>query len=97
MIIIKNLEELNKLVDANQDLYLPNEDVQIAFQLQRTWRLGQKRQIRNVYCRNLYLMNGNERFDFVGGRNFYGLDFSGLIFVAQTSTEEISTGEIFMA
>lgn len=66
MITIKNSEELAKLVDENKDLHLENEDVHIEFHMSG-------REVRDVYCGNLFLIKNNQRFSFLG-RNFYGGD-----------------------
>jgi len=81
---IKNSKELKKLLNENKDLILPDEDVRIEYQVK-------KGKLRNVECRELFLMNDEERFDFNGwdfngwdfngwdfnGRNFNGLNFNG--------------------
>jgi len=69
MKIIKNSEELKKLVDENKDLFLKNEDLCIKFEPTR-------KEIRDVYCNALFLMNDNQRFNF-NGWNFTGGDFNG--------------------
>ena len=69
MKIIKNSKELAKLVDENKDLYLKNEDLRVEFE-------PTKDEIRDVYCRNLFLMNDNEKFNF-NGWDFNGWDFNG--------------------
>jgi len=69
MKIIKNSKELAKLVDKNKDLRLPDEDVQIEFEPTRE-------ELKDIYCKNLFLMDDNQRFDF-NGRNFNGRDFNG--------------------
>ena len=80
---IKNSEELAKLVDKNKDLRI-DENLRIEFE-----PTGDE--LRNVHCRDLFLMNGKQRFDFNGndfigynfnghdfnGHNFYGHDFNG--------------------
>lgn len=82
MIIIKNSKELAKLVNEHKDLIVPGEDVRIEFEPSRD-------EIRNVECRNLYLENDDEKFDFNGrdfngvyfnGRDFNGRDFNGVDF-----------------
>ncbi len=74
MEIIKNSKELKKLVDNNKDLHLEDEDVRIEFEPTRE-------ELRDVYCRDLFLMDDNERFSFNGrdfnGGNFNGWDFNG--------------------
>jgi hypothetical protein len=79
MKIIKNSKELAELVDKNKDLHLEEEDVRIEYQVEEG-------ELRNIYCRDLFLMNDNERFDFNGwdfngndfnGRNFIGNNFNG--------------------
>ena len=69
MIIIKNSKELAELVDKNKDLFLQGDNVRIEFK-------PSKKELRDVCCRNLFLINDNERFDF-NGRNFDGWDFKG--------------------
>jgi len=73
MLIIKNAEELAKLVDENKNL-MTDDDVRIEYQL----RSGE---LENVNCRDLFLGNDKAHFDFVGnnfnGRNFYGRNFTG--------------------
>ncbi len=68
MEIIKNKEELAKLVNADQDLIF-DEDIKIEYQVE-------KGELRDVKCRNLFLMNDDELFDFTG-RNFTGWNFTG--------------------
>ena len=74
MITIKNSKELKKLVNENKDLIYPNEDIRIEYQTE-------KDEIRNVECRDLFLMNDDEKFDFNGnnfdGNNFDGFNFNG--------------------
>ena len=72
MIIIKNSKELKKLVNEHDDLIYPNEDIRIEFE-------PTKDEIRNVECRDLFMMNDESKFDFNGGA-FNGLDFNGLDF-----------------
>jgi len=69
MITIKNSAQLKKLVNKDKDLFLKEEDVRIEYQVE-------KGELRNVYCRDLFLMNDSERFDFNGG-DFNGWDFNG--------------------
>ena len=69
MITIKNSRELAKLVDKNKDLFLKDNDVRIEFSPTRE-------ELRNVYCKDLFMMNDNERFDF-NGEDFNGKDFNG--------------------
>ena len=69
MIIIKNTEELKKLVNEHDDLIYPDEDIRIEFE-------PTKDEIRNVECRDLFMMNDESKFDF-NGRDFNGLDFNG--------------------
>ena len=73
MLIIKNSKELAKLVDENKDLSA-NEDVRIEFQFTRE-------ELRDVKCKNLYLENDTQKFNFNGmdfnGMNFNGWDFNG--------------------
>jgi len=77
MKIIKNSKELSKLVDDNKDLHLEDEDVRIEYQVE-------EEELRNIYCRDLFLMNDDKRFDFNGydfnGYDFNGGDFNGLNF-----------------
>ena len=77
MRIIKNSKDLAKLVDENKDLFLKEEDVRIEFS-------PTEEELRDVYCRDLFLMNDDQKFDFNGrdfnGWNFYGLDFNGCNF-----------------
>jgi len=68
MKIIKNSEGLAKLVSKDKDLIL-DEDIRIEFEPTKT-------EFRDVKCRNLFLMNDNQRFDF-NGRNFTGGNFTG--------------------
>jgi hypothetical protein len=74
MKIIKNSKELAKLTDKNKDLHLEDEDVRIEFE-----PTGEE--INNIYCRDLFLMNDSQRFNFNGwdfnGGNFNGRDFNG--------------------
>jgi len=72
MLIIKNAEELAKLVDENKNL-MTDDDVRIEYQL----RSGE---LENVNCRDLFLCNDKEGFDFVG-HNFYGRNFDGYNFI----------------
>ena len=65
---IKTLEELNKLLNKNKDLII-DEDIRIEFQVP-------EKVIRDIKCRNLFLMNDKERFNF-NGWNFIGGDFNG--------------------
>ena len=65
---IKNSEELAKLVDENKDLRL-DEDIRIEFE-------PAEEELRDVYCRNLYLKNDERYLDF-NGRNFNGRNFNG--------------------
>ena len=80
MIIIKNTEELKKLVNEHDDLIYPDEDIRIEFE-------PTKDEIRNVECRDLFMMNDESKFDFNGGA-FNGLDFNGLDFNAWDITAE---------
>jgi len=66
MIIIKNSEELAKLVNKDKDLIVPDEDIRIEFEPTRD-------EIRNVEYRNLYLENDDQRFNFTN-RNFNGFN-----------------------
>ena len=50
MKIIKNSKELSELVDENKDLFLKEEDIRIEFEPSRN-------ELRNVYCKDLFLMN----------------------------------------
>jgi len=68
MLIIKNKEELAKLVSKDKDLII-DEDVKIEYQVK-------KGELRDVKCKNLYLENDNQRFNFIGG-DFNGEDFNG--------------------
>ena len=74
MKIIKNSKELAKLVDENKDLFLKEEDIRIEFE-------PSKDELRDVYCRNLFLENDIDKFNFNGwnfnGRDFNGRDFNG--------------------
>ena len=74
MIIIKNSKELKKLVNEHKDLIYPDDDIRIEFE-------PTKDEIRNVECRNLYLENDDDGFNFNGGDfngwNFNGWDFNG--------------------
>ena len=73
MKIIKNSEELAKLVDENKDLRL-EEDIRIEFE-------PAEEELRDVYCRNLYLENDERYWNFnsgdFNGRNFKGWNFNG--------------------
>ena len=73
MIIIKNKTELKEYLNKDKDLIV-DEDVRIEYQVERG-------ELRDVKCRNLYLENDNEFFDFNGrdfdGRDFDGWDFNG--------------------
>ena len=69
MKIIKNSEELKRLVNEYNDLICLNDDIRIEFE-------PTKEEIRNVECRDLFLMNDNRRFDF-NGMNFNGVNFNG--------------------
>ena len=90
MIIIKNSKELAKLVDENKDLLFPEDDIRIEFEPSR-------KELRNVYCKNLFLMNDDERFNF-NGRNFYGWDFNGRNFNGNSfDGEHISYSGWFVA
>ena len=77
MLIIKNAEELAKLVDENKNL-MTDDDVRIEYQL----RSGE---LENVNCRDLFLGNDKEQFDFIGssfnGHSFFGRNFNGHNFV----------------
>jgi hypothetical protein len=71
---IKNSKELSKLVNKHKDLIFPNEDIRIEFE-------PTKEEIRNVECRDLFLTDDKQNFDFNGsnfnGRNFNGKNFNG--------------------
>ena len=70
MIVIKNSKELAKLVNKDKDLLLQEDNVRIEFE-------PSKEELRDVYCRNLFLMdNSNVKFDFKGG-DFNGWSFTG--------------------
>ncbi len=69
MIIIKNSKELAKQINENKDLLLKQHDVRIEFQVERG-------ELRDIHCRDLFLMNDEEKFDFNGG-NFNGGNFNG--------------------
>ena len=69
MRIIKNTKELAELVDENKDLFLKEEDIRIEFE-------PTKEELRDIYCRDLFLMDDNSKFNFNGG-NFNGRDFNG--------------------
>ncbi len=77
MKIIKNSEGLAKLVSKDKDLIL-DEDIRIEFEPTKT-------EFRDVKCRNLFLMNDNQRFDF-NGRNFNGGNFTGRNFTGRAVT-----------
>ena len=77
MLIIKNLNELKKHLTKDKDLVV-DEDVRIEFQVP-------KRELRDVKCRNLFLMKDDERFDF-NGRDFTGGDFNGWNFNGRNFT-----------
>lgn len=69
MIVIKNSEELAKLVTAEKDLIV-EDDVRIEFSPIR-------QQLRDVKCYNLFLLNdAGDKFDF-NSRNFTGWNFIG--------------------
>src|SRR3990167_4625581 len=74
MKIIKNSKELSELVDENKDLFLKEEDIRIEFEPSRN-------ELRNVYCKDLFLMNDLEKLNFNGGDfnggGFKGGDFNG--------------------
>ena len=65
---IKNSEELAKLVDKDKDLRI-DEDIRIEFE-------PTEEELRDVYCRDLFLMNDSESFSF-NGRDFNGWNFNG--------------------
>ena len=69
MIAIKNAKELKKHLDKNKDLILKDEDIRIEYQVAEG-------ELRDVYCRDLFLMDDNQTFDF-NGRDFNGGDFNG--------------------
>jgi hypothetical protein len=83
MIIIKNSKELKKYLDEDRDLILKDQDVRIEYQVA-------KGELRNVYCRDLSLMNDDQKFDFNGwnfnGGNFNGLNFNGWNFTGRNFT-----------
>ena len=68
MITIKNSKELEKLVDKNKDLTI-DEDIRIEFE-------PRSEELRDVKCKDLFLMNDDKKFNF-NGRNFNGWDFNG--------------------
>ena len=68
-IAIKNAEELKKHLDKNKDLIFEDEDIRIEYQVAEG-------ELRDVYCRDLFLMDDNQTFDFNGG-DFKGRDFKG--------------------
>ena len=74
MKIIKNSKELAKLVDENKNLCLEGENVRIEFEPKRA-------ELRDVYCRDLFLGDDNNKYDFNGrdfdGENFNGWNFNG--------------------
>ena len=102
MITIKNSKELKKYTDKNKDLFLKDEDVHIEFQ-------PTKEELRDVHCRDLFLMNDDKRFDFTGrdfigwdftggnftGRDFIGWDFTGRNFTGRNFTGWNFTGRDF--
>ena len=73
MRVFKNIGELRSAITREKDLIL-DEDVRIEFQVPAG-------ELRDVRCRDLFLMNDDTRFDFTGrdfkGRNFTGGDFNG--------------------
>ena len=74
MKIIKTREELLQLLDGNKDLII-DDDVVIEFSTSR-------KDVRNVSCRNLFMVKGDNRFDLsiggdFNGGNFTGWDFNG--------------------
>ena len=96
MLIIKNAEELAKLVDENKNL-MTDDDVRIEYQL----RSGE---LENVNCRDLFLGNDKAHFDFVGhdftghsflGHNFVGHDFTGHSFLGHDFTGRNFYGHSF--
>ncbi len=75
---IKNSKELAKLLNKDKDLIL-DESIRIEYQVK-------KGELRDVKCKNLFLMNEEQEFDFNGndfigeyfnGRYFNGRDFIG--------------------
>jgi len=87
LITIKNSRELAKLVDKNKDLFLKDNDVRIEFSPTRE-------ELRNVYCKDLFMMNDNERFDF-NGEDFNGKDFNGWNFNGGNFNGEDFNGKDF--
>lgn len=77
MIVIKNSKELAELVDENKDLSV-EEDVRIEYQFTAE-------ELRDVKCRNLYLQNDQDTFNFNGG-DFNGGDFKGRNFNGKNPT-----------
>ena len=69
MIAIKNAEELKKYLNKNKDLIFEDEDIRIEYQVAEG-------ELRDVYCRDLFLMDDNQTFDF-NGRDFNSGDFNG--------------------
>ena len=58
MKVIKNSEELSKLVNEDKDLII-DQDVRIEFE-------PSEGELRNVRCRDLFLEDDEQRFDFNG-------------------------------
>lgn len=67
MKIIKNKKQLKALLNKDKDLIL-DEDIRIEYQVE-------KGELRDVRCRDLFLMNDEARFDFTG-RDFTGKKIS---------------------
>ena len=68
MKVIKNMKELELILDKNKNIYL-EEDLRIEFQVEENV-------INNIDCYNFYLENDDEIFDFNGDRKSTRLNSS---------------------